>query len=423
MGSRRSPASALDAVKGNPLRFFASIWPLRALAYVASGAVVGAVTLVWLAVALVLGLVMGAPLLVQPLAAVERRRVALLGSPPLPNPHRPPDRPGALAWLRARYTEAATWRELAYAALCGTVLLAVNLVAVALLTGPILLLGSAALTVGPSPGTSSGGPVASSAGGDLVVTTLVAGLVVLALMVVAFVAIVYALPLAAILHSELARVLLAPGPEAAVGRLTRSRARLVDAFEVERRRIERDLHDGAQQRLLELGMTLVAAQLELEDDPNAAKPLVQRAADQAKSALAELRELVRGIHPEVLTDLGLEAAVAELADRSTVPVTTRLDIPKRPPAAVESAAYFVIAEALTNAVKHAAATTITVAGMSNEHRLVFDVTDDGIGGAGPRPAGGLAGLADRVDALGGTLTVSSPRGGPTSLSVELPCSG
>ncbi|WP_345542001.1 sensor histidine kinase [Phytohabitans rumicis] len=412
--ARPGASTARQALRDGPWRLLASPWPARALAYLVSGAVAGAVTLVWLPAALVLGLGVGTPLLTAPLVALERRRLRLLGGPALPDPHRRPDRPGPVAWLRTRRAEPVTWRELAYLVLHGTVLLLLDAAAVALVCAPVLLIGAGAF--------ARSGPAAAEPA-DVVAAFVVAALAALALLVFALL-LLYAVPLAAVAHGELARLLLAPGEEAAVRTLTRSRARLVDAFEVERRRIERDLHDGAQQRLLELGMTLVAVRMELDDgDAEAAKPLVRRAADQAGAVLAELRELVRGIHPRVLTDLGLPAAIAELADRSTVPVTVTVDLPDRPPSTVEATAYFVVAEAFTNAARHAGATQIAVRGGRRGARLVIEVRDDGCGGADPARGTGLTGLADRADAHGGALTLSSPVGGPTVLRLELPWPG
>ncbi|GAA4443167.1 sensor histidine kinase [Phytohabitans houttuyneae] len=404
-----TPATAWEALRGRPRHFVGSLWPLRALGYVASGAVTGLVTVVWVPLALVLGLGAGWPLLAAPLVALERRRLALLGGPPPPDPHRRPDRPGVVAWLRTRHAEPVTWRELAYLVLHGTLLVLLDAAATAIAFAPLLLLGAVSLP-------RSEGDTGSL---DVAVAAAVAALAVLAVLAVALAAL-YLVPLAALAHGAVARQLLGPGAEAAVRTLTSSRARLVDAFEVERRRIERDLHDGAQQRLLELGITLVAIELELDEAPEAARPLVRKAAGQARSALAELRELVRGIHPRVLTDLGLAAAVADLADRSVVPVRVALDLPRRPPSTVESTAYFVVAEALANAARHADATTVTVSGRLDGDRLVVEVRDDGGGGADPGRGTGLAGLADRTDAVGGVLTLASPPGGPTVLRVELP---
>jgi signal transduction histidine kinase len=232
----------------------------------------------------------------------------------------------------------------------------------------------------------------------------------------------FAVAMVAIGHSELARLLLAAGEEETVRMLTRSRARLIDGFEVERRRIERDLHDGAQQRLVALTMTLGLAELE-HGDPDRVRSLVSEAGEQARRALAELRDLIRGIYPRVLTDLGLPAAVAELAQGCGTPLSIAVHIPERLPSTVESAAYFVVAEAVSNAVKHATPNHIWVTGGVDAGRLVIEVRDDGGGGADPAAGTGLSGLADRVDALDGTLTITSPPGGPTVLRLDLPGTG
>ncbi|GIJ51950.1 histidine kinase [Virgisporangium aliadipatigenens] len=377
-----------DAVRLPPRALLSTLWPVRALAYVLTGAVSGAVTLVWIVLTSV-----GAPALAAPFISVERHRLALLGCAPPAAPR-----------VRHRYTDPVAWRAFAYLVLHATALLLLDAAAVAVAFWPVLLIG--------------GGTFTRAAGGgdavDVWAGVVVGVLVLLAVVVVAVLA-VYVVMLAALAHAELARLLLAPPDDA----VARSRSRLVDAFESERRRIERDLHDGAQQRLLELGLTLVAAELELDDDPAAAKPLLRKASGQAKAALAELRELVRGIHPRVLTDLGLAAAVAELADRASVPTTVDVVLPARPPSTVESAAYFVVAEALAN-VRHAAAERVTVTARRLGPALVVRVRDDGTGGADPAKGTGLTGLADRVAAHGGTLRLSSPAGGPTVLTVTLP---
>ncbi|WP_084965752.1 sensor histidine kinase [Thermoactinospora rubra] len=407
-----------DALRGAPLRFLASAWPLRTAAYTLSSVAVGLAALVWLPAAMVLGALVMTPLLAGPLAAVERRRPALLGGPAVPYPHRRPDGPGLTALLRTRYGEAVTWRELAYLVLCGSVLLVVNLVALVIGLLPSLLFLSGVTSV------LEAGPAAR----DPLVTAAVPASDVFmgvgaALAILATVPVLsYATAIAAVGHETLARMLLSADDQARILTLTRSRARLIDAFEVERRRIERDLHDGAQQRLLKLGMTLVSAQMEVDRDPAAAKSLLHQATDEARSALTELRDLVRGIHPRVLADLGLPAAVTDLADRSPLPVTVRLDVPRRLSSAVESAAYFVVAEALANVAKHAAATRARVLGRVLGSSLLVEIHDDGVGGADPARGTGLTGLADRVAALDGTLTLSSPPGGPTILRLELPCS-
>jgi signal transduction histidine kinase len=202
--------------------------------------------------------------------------------------------------------------------------------------------------------------------------------------------------------------------------LETSRAGAVDAQETELRRIERDLHDGAQARLVALGMSLGMAEQHVDTDPEAVRELIAEARLGAAEALAELRDLARGIHPPILTDRGLEAAVRALLVRSPIPVSLAVDVPERPSAAVETAAYFTVSEALANAIKHADATRVAIRIETVDGRLRADVTDDGRGGADPAGRG-LTGIRRRLEALDGTLWVSSPPGGPTTVHAELPC--
>jgi signal transduction histidine kinase len=189
----------------------------------------------------------------------------------------------------------------------------------------------------------------------------------------------------------------------------------------DRRQIERDLHDGAQQRLLSLGMDLGMALEKFDSDPNAARNLVGDAHHELQRAIAELRNLARGIHPAVLTDRVLDAALSSLAARCPIPVRLDVRLRERPPASVEATAYFIVAEALTNAAKHANATAIDVRVHLVGDKLRIEVADDGDGGAEERPGGGLAGLADRATSVEGSLRISSPAGGPTIVAAELPC--
>jgi signal transduction histidine kinase len=233
----------------------------------------------------------------------------------------------------------------------------------------------------------------------------------------------YVLGVAAGARAALTRLLVAPRDgdlDARVVALTRSRARLVDAFEAERRRIERDLHDGAQQRLVALTMTLGLARLDAPPGGPLAEQLA-KAHEEAGAALAELRELIHGIHPKVLADYGLEAAVADAADRSPVPVDVEFELPYRLPQSVEAAAYFVVCEALANVARHSGASRARVRGEHRDGRLVLETEDDGRGGADTTRGTGLTGLADRVSVLDGRLSLASPPGGPTLLRVEIPC--
>ncbi|WP_284744730.1 sensor histidine kinase [Amycolatopsis sp. RTGN1] len=203
--------------------------------------------------------------------------------------------------------------------------------------------------------------------------------------------------------------------------LAESRAGVVDAADAERRRIERDLHDGAQQRLVSLAMNLGLARAGLPDLPDEAKQVIVDAHEEAKEALAELRTLVRGLHPAILDDRGLDAALSGIAARAPVPVRLRVDMAARASPTVEAVAYFMVAEALANIAKHAHASCAGIEVRRLEDVLTVIVTDDGVGGADPSRGTGLTGLAHRVRSVDGILSVSSPAGGPTSVTAELPC--
>jgi signal transduction histidine kinase len=209
--------------------------------------------------------------------------------------------------------------------------------------------------------------------------------------------------------------------EERIDTLRETQARSVDIAMADRRQIERDLHDGAQQRLLSLGMDLGMALEKFDSDPGAARNLVGDAHQELQRAIAELRNLARGIHPAVLTDRGLDAALSSLAARCPIPVHLDVRLRERPPASVEATAYFIVAEALTNAAKHANATAIDVHVQLVGDKLRIEVADDGDGGAEERPGGGLAGLSDRATSVEGSLRISSPAGGPTIVAAELPC--
>jgi signal transduction histidine kinase len=224
----------------------------------------------------------------------------------------------------------------------------------------------------------------------------------------------------ALSQAHIARWLLAPSLAARVERLTETRAGAVDVAAAELRRIERDLHDGAQARLVALAMDLGMAEERFDRDPEGARELVGEAREEARRALAELRDLARGIRPSLLTERGLGHAVAALAGRSPVPARARVDIDRRPPAAVETAAWFVVSEALANTAKHSGATRATVWLTMRGSDLHVEVVDDGHGGANPAGAG-LHGLTQRVEALDGTLEIDSPPGGPTMVRAVIPC--
>lgn len=231
----------------------------------------------------------------------------------------------------------------------------------------------------------------------------------------------------AILSDRLLDASLLSTPEAMaeeVSELSDARDSAERAAAAERQRIERDLHDGAQPRLVNLAMTLGMAKAKLDSDPETARRMIEEAHGEAKLAVNDLRQLARGIHPAVLTDRGLDAALSALAARSPIPVRVRLDVPQRPSAAIESVACFVVAEALTNAAKHSQATRVDVVVTGDGSTLRIIVFDDGTGGATITRDGshtGLAGLEQRVRSARGHMTLTSPDGGPTVLTVEIPC--
>jgi signal transduction histidine kinase len=206
-----------------------------------------------------------------------------------------------------------------------------------------------------------------------------------------------------------------------VEQLTESRAETVDSQAAELRRIERDLHDGAQARLVALGMSLAMAEEQIADDPDGARALLTEARTASSTALAELRDLVRGILPPVLADRGLVGAVQSLALAAPIPITVTAGLHRRPPAPVESAAYFAVAEALTNIVKHSGASTASVDLVDDGRTITARVVDDGQGGADPAAGTGLHGIERRLSAFDGTLQIESPPGGGTRLVMVLPC--
>ncbi|GAB3945909.1 hypothetical protein GCM10029976_072450 [Kribbella albertanoniae] len=230
---------------------------------------------------------------------------------------------------------------------------------------------------------------------------------------------------ASALDGHLARIYLGGDETGAlterVSRLVTSRQQVVDSAEAERRRMERDLHDGAQQRLVSLAMTLGRAKNRLGDKDPSVRSLIEEAHSEALQAIAELRDLTRGLHPPVLTDRGLDAAISAVAARSPVPVRVSVDVDPRPSLTIESIAYFVVTEALTNVAKHADAARAEVRIVRIGNLLRVEVTDDGRGGAHPEGGTGLQGLSDRVAGVDGQLSLSSPPGGPTVLTAEVPC--
>jgi signal transduction histidine kinase len=367
-------------------------------------------------------------------ADTERWRLAVLLDTRLSSPYRPLRGGSMFARLRGWATDPALWRGLLYLLL----LLPIGLVEFVVIC---VMAFSATLATYPLWFWTLPEGQGLLWSGVFVADTLPeAVLVMIVGLVAASAAVAFVLEVARA-HAHLGRVLLGPSGreslEERVEVLTESRSKTLEAAIVERRRIERDLHDGAQQRLVSLAMKLGMARQKLdretsEDCAVTGEPvakLVGEAHEEAKLALAEIRDLIRGIHPAVLTDRGLDAAISALAGRSPVPVSVDVHLDERPPEPVEITAYFIIAEALTNTARHSEASGVHVRvrrekSLDERDRpeadlLVVEVEDDGKGGADPAGAG-LGGLADRMAALDGRLLIESPEGGPTRVHAELP---
>ena len=362
-------------------------------------------------------------------ARIERRRALVADRRPLIAHAYRPYGSGLRELLTALFLDPNRWRDVGYVfiafpltvlefaavvALWSATLFLLSVPVWTLLTGEVL--GGLDLAAGPVPALSRLSTLSAPA---VAIVSLVAGLVLLPVSSFA------AQGLMA-LHRQVVAVLLCDSGTAAleqrVETLEVSRKAVLDVEASELRRIERDLHDGAQQRLVMLTINLGLAADKMDSDPTAARDLVVDARDQARLALAEIRSLVRGIAPSILMDRGLVPALSALAGQSPVPTVVLASLPagERASDAVERAAYFVVAEALANVAKHSRATRAEVHVRREGPLLVVEVRDDGRGGASLLPAGGLTGLAGRVEGLDGRLTVHSPEGGPTAVRAEIP---
>jgi signal transduction histidine kinase len=349
------------------------------------------------------------------------RRLATRGGVTITRPYRPmPENSRLGGWKRCRWilSDPATWRDFAW--LLPGALIGLVLGVLALLIPLYGLQGITLLPLWIWIGTDWYGyglfwPITSAGEGFL---SMPQGLLILALgLAIA--------PWLRWVDARFDRVLLAPTTAAElrlrVAELTVTRADTVDAQAAELRRIERDLHDGAQARLVSLGMAIGLAEEMVDRDPKAARKLLAEARESSGIALVELRHLVRGIHPPVLAERGLDGAVRALALSLPVPTTVDADLPGRPDTPVESAAYFAIAEALANLSRHSHAHRAWVSMHYADGVLFITVGDDGAGGADPRAGTGLRGIERRLAAFDGTMTLSSPPGGPTVVTMELPC--
>jgi signal transduction histidine kinase len=331
-------------------------------------------------------------------------------------PYRVPANRGPMTRVRTISTDPATWRDFAWLPVNAVLGVLVGIVPLVLWVGgiggfvmPILWAFGAeradyTLIDGTTPG-------------NFVLAPIIGGLYLAAAW--------WLTPRAATAHAKVTRWLLAPTARTTltsrVRELADSRADTVDAQAAELRRIERDLHDGAQARLVALGMNLGMAEEMLTRDPDAARELLAEARQSSSQALTELRGLVRGIHPPVLADRGLDGAVRALALATPIPVEVDIELPGRPQAPVESAAYFAVAETLTNVAKHSGASAAWIRIRHADDRLSLMIGDDGRGGADAVQGGGLHGIERRLAAFDGTLGIASPVGGPTIVTLELPC--
>jgi signal transduction histidine kinase len=396
----------------------------RDFVYVASGLPLGIAWLVALVTLLAVGLslvliTVGIPILAFTLllvrwgANVERERAALALGAPIARPRRLPARSDRLLdRLLAPLRDRRTWRDLGYMLLLGPVGIAAGTLSITL--------WSAALAAVAAPVFAPGAPDGSLLDdvGGLVYAVALGGIALAAL--AALITRALAAGCASLAHGLLASDDRAELAER-ISSLEATRSGAVDSADARLRRIERDLHDGAQHRLAYIAMELGRARAKLATDPHGADALLAGAHDESKVAMRELRDLVRGIHPSVLSDRGLDAALSGLAERATIPVELRGGVDDRLPPAVETAAYYVVAESLTNVGRHSGASQAYVDVQRVDGHLVLAIGDDGHGGAERRPGSGLEGLAQRVEALDGTLDVASPAGGPTTIVARLPC--
>ncbi|MFD8529142.1 sensor histidine kinase [Streptosporangium canum] len=411
-----------------PLGMIVDPMTWRAVPYMLVSVFYGAVCSAFMASAIPVALSLvivwaGLPLLALTMCAwraaamLERRLVRLAFGVTIRDPYRPSQGDNLFLRWKDMFVDPATWKDLLYLLLLLPIGVVEFVVSVALwCLGLGMIIVPTVLLFGGNPVTITDGLLVDSVLEALLCVPVGVGVLLVAL---------YATRGMGWLHALLAVALLGAGEKnllaARAAQLRASRARAVDAAEAERRRIERDLHDGAQQRLLSVAMDLGRAQAKMDSDPQGARELLAQAHAGAKAAIAELRDLARGIHPAILTDRGLDAALSSLAARAPVRVDLSVEVSHRPPPAVESIAYFVVAESLTNMVKHSEATEVSVRVSREGHRVVVEVHDNGVGAAVPRAGGGLAGLADRAATIDGTLSVNSPPGGPTLIRAELPC--
>lgn len=350
--------------------------------------------------------------------AIERSRYQALLGVELIDPVPPLSDRNWFWRLGERFTSLARWREIAYLLLLFPLgILTAGVVVGAWVSGVLMLTYPLYESALPEGATLWGLALLSTTVGKWITAAL-------GLFVIALLAPWLTIAMGAI-STKIGRWLLGKDREAeleqAVEVLEISRSAAVDSAEAERRRIERDLHDGAQQRLVALALDLGVARKKPDLSVEESRQVIARSHEEVKAAMKDLRDLVRGVHPVVLEDRGLDAALSGIVARSPVPVKLEVAVAHRLPPAVESAAYFVVSEALTNIARHSQATHASVTIALRAERLIIEITDNGIGGADASRGTGLHGLGVRASSLAGWMRVVSPAGGPTSIIVELPC--
>jgi signal transduction histidine kinase len=409
-------AGGIPAQLAAPIIVFALLrWPGRFNFWV------GPLWVLWLLVAAV------ALLLVQVFTWIQRYRLrATAGVDIPPQPQQPSWR--TLDGIKATLRSQAYWRQAGYHYLAGPALAGAAMAALGVWLAGFLYAFEYVYVWTLSPDTAlrrGTGGATSSSPLPLVFGTVPADVALTVAGVAGLLAAPWLTSGVAALDARVASALLGPSRaeelQHRVERLTETRAGVVDAADAERRRLERDLHDGTQQRLVSLAMNLGMARAQANTAEEALHAVAE-AHEAAKAALAELRDLIRGLHPAVLEDRGLDAALSGVAARMPIPVRLTVDgLARRPSPVVEAVAYFVVSEGLANIAKHAQASQAEVFVQRSGDRLHVIVTDDGVGGADPARGTGLSGLARRAESVDGTFEVSSPPGGPTVLSVDLPC--
>ncbi|TVR74213.1 MAG: sensor histidine kinase [Sphaerobacteraceae bacterium] len=418
---------------GNPFRAIFSLEPIKTFIFLILSFIIGltvfvvyvtiAATGIGLTMSVIMAIIgiplLGALLLLVPVIGwIERERIGLFTGFEIASPYRevPDGKIGdrAIAFL----SDGALWRDLLYSLLLFPIGLAQFVIGVvgftvpvSLIISPYLVYAFGSLNVGGAAFTTVDTPAETI---PLVLLGLVLGL-----------ATAYIFIVLARAHAVFARWLIGPDERRALAErvetLSETRSRMVGVSLDDRRNIERDIHDSTQPKLVNLAMSLGMAKEKIDSDPQRARELIDTAHNEAREVLAEIRNLVRGLHPSILTDRGLEAAIRSLSGYCAVPVQIDVNLGERPPEAVETTAYYIIAESLTNVAKHSQATEARVMVRVENGNLLIEIEDDGIGGAVRTPASGLSGLQDRAAALDGRLTISSPVGGPTRISARLPC--